>query len=471
MKNPIHLSITLNLADYLQNLAHITVTCQSQHSPHQFQFEALSIDKGLRVLDLQITNPANQPISFTTAANLIHIPASDFHITYTVQTEYAVCVGADMDVELVYPFMNVDEIFLGSGIIAHPSPLRDLETDIQVTLNIENLPSNWNLISNFIGDSISPATLDGFFLYAAPQLALSFHTYNGHHQSVTFRFASQYAKSIPITTQELWQFIDTCLNWMEAHLAPYQQVPEINILILQAPADFQSIAQRPTFATGENVLNGIITYGPDNPSYFQRLFGYTDYKTFLLDGIAHELMHTYTTTSWQGKYKAVLVPTADCPPSHARLLGEALNLYFHRQILYRYMDGSTDRFFTETLTQTLNRQRQRPRKDSLLDLFLFDAHLRGNNSSLLVLLSAMLKQKQQTPTPYESAAWLFDILRDQLGITASNTARDLLLADEIPDYLTLLPLALAQFGFQLTESDSQIQITPHGTATFQFDLT
>ena len=469
MTAPIQLNITINLADFLQNRIHFEIQCLSQLPTHEFQLEALAIDKGLKVLDFQILDLVDQPISFSITDNMIHIPSSNFHMTYAIQTDYAQCIGADMNVELVYPFMNADEIFLGSGIIAHPTPLRDLETDIQATIQIENVPPNWNLLSNFIGDQISPATLDGFFLYAASQLSLDFHTYDGQYQPITFRVATQYGKTIPFTTEELWGFIDGCLDWTETHLASYQQASKINILILQAPNDFQDIAQRPTFATGENFLNGIITYGPSDGRYFQRLFGYSDYKTFVLDGIAHELMHIYTTTSWQGKYKAILVPAANCPPSHARLVGEALNLYFHRQILYGYLDNSMGHFFTETLSQTLNRQRQRPRKDPLLDLFIFDTHLREKGCSLRAVFSAMLKQKQQSPRPYESAAWIFDILHDHLGISVSKIHKDLLLGDDIPDYLALLTPALEKFGYQLKEIDGKFQIEPHGVAVISLE--
>lgn len=471
MNPSIQLDISLNVAGYLQNRVHIEVGCQSGQAENRFRLEALAIDQGLRVVDFQVTDDSNQPIDFEIAGTMIDIAAADFHITYDIESDYGDCVGADVDVELVYPFMNEEEIFLGSGIIAYPWLLQELETDIEARLWIENLPTDWKVLSSFVGEEISPATLDGFFWYAASELVVEEHIYQGREQFIKFGLGVQKEKRIPIRGQELWGFIDGCLDWMETHLAPYRQAEEIHILMLQAPENFQDIAQRPTFATGENVLNGIVTYGPDSSRYFERLFGYSDYKLFLLDGMAHELMHTYTTTAWQGKYKSVLVPTVGCPSNHARLIGEGLNQYFHRQILYGYLDGSTERFFTETLAHTLNRQRQWGQKEVLLDLLVFDAYLREQDCSLMALFGAMIQEKQRDRTAYESGEWMLDVLGETLGIQVSEAYRELLLGNDVPDYVGLMDTALGQFGYELKEQDGEFNITPSGRAQSTFDLT
>ena len=164
-------------------------------------------------------------------------------------------------------------------------------------------------------------------------------------------------------------------------------------LLLQASDNFEQLAHGRSFATGENVLNGIAIYSPTSPAYLQRLFGHGNYVHFLFEGLTHELMHVYTTKAWQGKFKSRLYPAVECPALHARMIGGDLNVYFCLQGLYLFLE-KPEAFLPETVGQALSKYLQTRQRNPLLDLFLFDIALRHNKRTLLQVFGALVEAQQ-----------------------------------------------------------------------------
>lgn len=446
---------TISLRDVANRLLHVVVEGQSVQSPISFMLEALGGIPGIEILNLAVTGQHGQAIECNISETSLTIPAPKFRLTYTLKTDYTDCMGADRDVYLMYPFINSHEIFFGVGSIPVPSPLHEWVDDSQVNFAVVDVPAGWQVYSNLMEGVVEPTKLEGFFIYAADNLEISNHTYVTQSGPLQFQLVVQHGKIIPQTPDEIWNFIDRYMTWVERNVGPYRQAREINLLILQAPDDFEQQTQGRAFATGENVPNGIIVYAPNNPDYLWKLFEHNNYAYFLEEGFAHELMHFYTTSNWAGRAKSVLYPTPDCPPADARLIGEALNQYCFNQFMYRDV---TEQFYNYYLARALNQQQKRGRRNQILDLFLLDTHLRRQGHSVLALFGAMVAEKQRRPSPYANAQFLLDVANDWLGVDISPQIAALVSGNDIPDYPALMGWALTERGYTLIENQGNFFI-------------
>ena len=409
-------------------------------APEPLILEALVVGEGIKVTGITVEDENARPQPLTLQANQLHIPVSSFRLRYTVQSAYRVCVGADRQVYFTYPYGNDEEFFIGAGLLPYPANLPALADDLTVQVTLRHLPPNWQVFSN--GSLDHPAKLDSFFLYSAPDLRPQTHTYTGLGHPLTFHLLAPRGRELPLPFADLTTHLDHTLAWLEKNLAPYQQANDIFVLFLQAAADFATQTHDRAFATGENVYNGIVTYAPDDPPYLQRLFGQSSYAAFLRDGLVHELVHTYTTTAWQGKYKAILFPASDCPPQVQHLLGEALAGYVHRLCLRELANPTSGLAWPEGLHQDVafayEQQKKRGRNHPFLDLHLFDQALRHEGMTLLTLLGEVMRERQLTREPYNGLDFLWRKLEEKWGINLGQRGRDLLLPPSTSDYATIL---------------------------------
>lgn len=430
------LSVTIDCQACQQGIWAIEVIGALTEMPGPLVLEALTVGNGVTVTGVELEDEIARPQPITPHQNQLPLSLSSFRLRYTVQSQYRACVGADRQVYFTYPFANEDEFFIGAGILPYPANLSTLAHELTVQVELINLPGGWQTFSN--GPLNHPAKLDSFFLYAAPDLRPQQHTFAGQGHPITFHLLAPRGRELPLPFTDITTHLDNTLIWLEQNLAPYQQASEIFVLFLQAAADFETQTNRQAFATGENVLNGIVTYAPNDPTYLQRLFGQSDYVAFLRDGLAHELVHTYTTTAWQGKYKAVLFPAPDCPPQVQHLLGEALAGYIHRLYMRQQINPVTGLAFPDGFTQDVafayEQQKKRGRNHPFLDLFLFDRALRQKGMTLLALVGVAMRERQLSREPYLS----LDLLLR--GSEAGERGRDLLLPPTTPDYASLLDL-------------------------------
>jgi len=449
-----NITIETDFLQYLNQTLNFCIHYESDEAHVALTLPALKVKNGVEVEGLTVTGERGQDVPFTIADDTLSIAAASFEVAYAIQTRYAECVGSDKEVDFVYPFVNAEEIFIGSGVIAYPSHIRDLDEKIHAQFRVINLPSDWQMFSNLTPGSISPAVLDTFFVYCAVTQNLSQHVFRGMNGQIVFRLCVQHGKNIPMTPEDLWQYLDTYGHWLEQHLVPMRHLQEIKLLILQAPANFAELANDRSFATGENMVGGIVTYAPADPQYEQRRFKYDTYSDFLYHGLTHEFMHYYTTTVWQGKYKSVLYPAADCPPAHARLIGEYLNIYFHEPYVQRYFLGSDEQFVVETMTRAVHMEQDRQQPHPLLSLFLLDAYLRRMKHSLLALFRCMLERQQSRRRPYDSVAFLFDVAREDLGITLPVAYKEMLLGTRTAEP-AMIEAALRQRGYVLIQTQDK----------------
>ncbi len=441
--NPQSLEIDIQLITFEPLCFLVTVWGTLENGPVVMMLEALTVGNGVMVTDVQVEDEASRPQPFTLSDNQLHIAASPFCLRYTVRSQYRDCVGADRRAYFTYPFANAQEFFMGAGVLPYPVNLAAIAEQLRVAVSVTGLPDDWQLFSNGFLTDPHPAKLDSFFLYAAPVPQPTLHRYQRLGDKVTFQFLVQRGRELPHSLPYICAYLDETLAWLERHLAPYRQAPTIHILFLQAAADFAEQTNNLAFATGENVLNGIITYAPDNPVYLEQLFGQADYATFLLDGLAHELVHTYTTTVWQGRYKAVLYPAPDCPSPVAHLLGEALAGYIHRLYL-RQRDSEHNGsdfppgFIAQDVVFAREQQKKRGRNHPFLDLFLFDQELRPHGCTLLMLVGEIMRERQISRQPYADVDFLLMKLAEKWGLEMGERGRALLLPSMTPDYASAL---------------------------------
>lgn len=361
--------------------------------------------------------------NFTAEANGLSVPIdirdeksftvdSDAPITlrYSLASCYDDCMGASHVSDLIVPFINTHEVFLGTGAIPYPTDLPQIADDLHVDFQIIDVPDGWQVFSSMSTGGAHPAKLDGFFCYCCPQREPENSVYEGKEQRVTFRWLTQHGKSF----DDLPFLIDSArrwLDWLEANLAPYSGLEQIDVLLLRAPADYLAQTEGNTFATGENVLNGIVAYGSDALAELAKL-GYPTYRAFLVSGLLHELLHFYTTAAWSGRYKSILYPVLDCPRSASRMIGEALNLYFSEQFALELLGVPPETFALKIAQGGFFRP--------LAALADFDQALHARGTSLQALFAALLKEKRQERTGYPSLDWLFTVLREEFGIELAN---------------------------------------------------
>jgi len=395
-----------------------------------FRFELLLPRPGIHLNDLKIMDELGNAVEFSSDNGVVTFPGKNVQISYGVTVDYSDCVGVDRDTEFNYPFINDFEIYLSTGLFPFPLELHNIET-ISFGFDVAGLPDGWQVYSSFISGGASPYKLDNFFWYATTDLDQAPFKIMGIDKSVDFVVAVQKNKTVPITKREFLEFIKGAFSWMEENIGPYKQLDQINILILQAPANYMEITNATTFATGENVMNGILAYGPDDPSGYQML-GCGSYREYLLQGLFHEIMHTYTTTAIQGKHKSVLYPSKECPPEHAGLMGESLNLYF----VYRYLGDifGDENYFVTQLESHLARAKRMGRRNGLLDLYLFDKFLVKQGASLLDLFRVLVNIKQSKPGPYASGKILVETAIDHFGIEVPGGVEKKLLGEAVPEY-------------------------------------
>jgi hypothetical protein len=398
------LDITVGLEKYKEGSLSVTAAVSAAEGAHDFTLSALAAGTGLAVRDWSVEGGPGG-----VAGERVTVTGTEFRLAYTVAIPHKVCLGTGKETDLLYPFLNNEEIFFGTGIL--PIPAQPCTASLRLT----GLPPGWGEFSSLTPGGMHAQKLPAFFCYCAPGLAPAGHTWRGREREVAFRVLVQRGKSLPMPEAELFAFFDRYMDRLERDLAPYRRAREINFLILQPPADFEALAGGRTFATGENVLNGIVCYSPKEPDYVEKRFGYASYARFLYEGLAHELLHFYTSMSFDASEKTVLYPAPDCPAYASHLLAEALNLYFCSQYAGELVPEARGSF--EAWLERCSARRSRTgAPQPLLDLRELDGHLHASGSSLLALFRELLLVKLEKPGPYSSAAFLFDTMRGRLGV-------------------------------------------------------
>jgi len=330
-----HLAITVSLQHYLDRRLDFTLVWEHVGAT---TFELAALEHPLvRVQDLT-AEAAGQSIPVRLAGQRLTVAAATpITLCYSVSTPFTDCLGADRQVDLILPFINMNEVFFGTGVIPYPAELPRIADELQVSFRLTELPDGWQAFSSMSTGGAHPAKLDGFFCYGSLGQAPEISTYAGREKHVTLRWLTQHGKAF----DDLPFLIDSArrwLDWLEANLAPYSGLEQIDVLLLRAPHDYRAQTGGNAFATGENVLNGIVAYGPDAPMELAKL-GYPTYRAFLVSGLLHEILHFYTTVAWNGQYKSILYPAPDCPRPDSRMIGETLNLYFSEQFALTLLDA------------------------------------------------------------------------------------------------------------------------------------
>lgn len=400
-----NLDIVVHVEKYTQRLLAVTIDVQAGAGEHCFALQAFVVGNGISLLNWQVTS-AECRLDGTQ----ICITGTNFRIQYDIEVLHEVCLGSSRDVDFLYPFLNPNEVFFGTGLLPVP------QEEAVVTFRLQGLPEGWQEFSSLTPGGMHVDKLSAFFCYCAPQLKPAGHVHQGQKQDVALNLLVQSGKTLPVPAQALFDFFDKYMHWLEESLAPYQRAAQIHFLILQAPPDFAERAQQRTFASGENVLNGIACYAPADTEYLKSYFGYTSYAQCIYEGLAHELLHFYTSAAFEARQKSVLYPSPDCTSYAIRLLGDALNVYFYSQYVSEHVPEARGAFETR-IARAIARQEKTGQRQPLLDLQTLDAYLQENHSSLLALFRAMLVRKLADRTPYESASFLFETMRTQLKIS------------------------------------------------------
>ena len=220
---------------------------------------------------------------------------------------------------------------------------------------------------------------------------------------------------------------------LEESFGGYSGANKVNIMVLQPPANFETIMGEATFATGENMLGGVAVYTPKSPEYIRKYFGHASYPRHIYDGLAHELTHFYSTTAWQGRYKSLLFPSSACPEPHKQLIGEMLTADFHNGISHDQVSGKNSFIASKILAQ-LSAWKAAPRKKPFLDLFLLDLWLRSKKGSLKAATVHLINEYGHQHKPYRTGAALATAAEACCGKPLPPWLRTTLLTPHIPDY-------------------------------------
>lgn len=386
---------------------------------------------GIKVLSLKTARPGKRESLPASSGERIAWPGRDFSLKCSLRIGLTCPAGTDKESELLYPFVNRDEIFLGSGALPYPENLRRLAPGLKTSLRVTGVTAGFRLFSSVGENGICPCQLDSFFMYFSRKQPAR-HAYNGEAGRTQFSLLVQEGKRIPLTRAGLWRHTDMVMRSLERHFAAYKGFRTIRILVLQPPPDFEKLAGGRTFATGENVAGGVLAYGPRSADYLKRRAGYSSYRFFLLDGLAHELTHFYSTAAWQGRYKSLLFPAAGCPPRHKRLLGEVLTAYFHRAIL-RSQRGPAS-FAAGEIRPRVAAWKAQPAKREFLDLLLLDLWLREGGSALKEAFRALIRRYGERHEPYPSARALTRAAEQCRRAALPPWLKAALLTDSCPSY-------------------------------------
>jgi len=394
---------------------------------------ALLAKTGVAVKELKATGLGGKKLRVKVSGDKIFTGAADFTLTYSLKISLKESVGTGLEVELLYPFLNASEIFLGSGTLPFPEQLAALGGGLRAELRLAGLPPGWGVFSSIPEGPVSPGNIDSFYIYCSKGQAPQSHIYKGLSGRTEFALLVQKGKTIPYRPAEIWKITDHAMCALEKSLGPYGGSPRVNILILQPPADFGRIMRGATFATGENLLGGVAAYTPKSPAYIREKFGHGSYAHHLRDGLTHELTHYYFTTAWQGRFKSLLFPSDACPPRHQQLLGESMTGYFHEGIV-RCGSGAKPSFISGKILPLLAAWKAAPRKKPVLDLFLLDQWLRSNGSSLKAAVNLLLEEYGRRHRPYRSANVLTRVAETCARARLPSCLRKSLLTPYVPDY-------------------------------------
>lgn len=399
-----HLDIGVDISKHAQGRIGVRVGVRAGQGEHAFALDVLAAGPGVAVVDWQVAGGEGR-----VEGRQVSVTGAEFVMSYGVEIAHTVCLGSGKDTDLVYPFLNANEAFFGTGLLPIP---REACT---ATFKLTGIPAGWSEFSSLTPGGMHPDKLSAFFCYCAPVAPPAEHVWRGQAQEVTFRILKQRGASLPVQEQALFDFIDGYMSWLEDSLAPYLRAGEINFLVLQAPPDFSALSGGRSFATGENVLNGIACYSPLDEAFLRSYFGFSSYEQYLYEGLGHELMHFYTSAAVEAREKSVLYPAPGCPAYASRMLGEALNNYFYMGYVSRHVPASRGSF-ENWLSRARARGEKTGRRQPFLDLLELDEYLRAKGSSLQALFREMVLSKIDDRSPYESAAFLFETLRSRLRI-------------------------------------------------------
>ncbi len=448
------ITITINLKDYLKNNLIFSVKFDLENKTNKIILNALAVKTGIKINNLVISDNKNNSITYTIKDNFITVNENSFTINYTLNTVFTDCMGFNKRTEFLYPFINQHEFFLGSGSVPYPENMSEISDKLKITTQIINQPDFIKTLSNIKFRSNFLPLIDTFFIYSSNKNIIHKFTFHGQKNTINFQIVIQKNKQIPITADKLFSYINDYCIWLESNLTPLEHVNKINIIILQAINNFTELTRNEAIATAENMLNTIIIYGPDNSEYYKKLFNYSDYAKFIYDAITHELMHSYTTMSWHGKYKSILYPDKKCSNQDARFIGEALNMYFHNYYLENYFSNSNEIFITKIIFDSFINYIKNG-NDSLMRLFLLDFYLKKNNSSLLKLFSELLKHTKQA---YHSLEILFKASKKYLKITIDDKFRKIILNENQADISVIKP-AFEYEGYKISQNNNIFRIS------------
>ena len=195
---------------------------------------------GVKVRGIRAVNGSGKTLRLKISGERIYVPDVSFTLEYSLSVSFRECAGTDKELELLYPFLNNKELFLGSGALAYPEALRMLAPRLEASLRLAGLPPGWRMFSNMAEGPVSPAALDSFFAYFSKRPASS-HSYRGLAGGIEFSLLVAEGKTIPLTRAAVWEFADKAMGALEKNLAPYKGFRRVNILLLQCPADFEKL--------------------------------------------------------------------------------------------------------------------------------------------------------------------------------------------------------------------------------------
>lgn len=380
------------------------ITCEqtwSEFDPKQVRyFSSNAINQDL---DNFIKIKGDEPTLTHSSENYIETKRLTFK--YVIEPKFTKHIGSHRSLSLNMPFSNQNEFFMGDSCILRPfdAKFNELIND-SIELEIIN-ETNLSLFTSIKPGAVDREQLILFFCYLCHARE---NVYSGKNKNLSIQIVQSESASKIISAKELFLDVNSYLNYYVDELGNHKQKELIIFQNIPDP-NFQKLNNGKTFATGENVRNGILIYLPNDGDYLQWLAGHRDYLRELRTGLIHEIGHFYSSKGGDPN-KTILTHDKVCPERDYWIIGENLNGYFTSFIAKSFGVVSSPQDFKTLAMQNAKNYKKRKGYAGCLYFCFVDKILKDEGTSLWVVYKEMIRSQRENPTLYKSIEYFYDCL-------------------------------------------------------------
>lgn len=348
-----------------------------------------------------------------------YLSHSGSSFSYILKPKFNQHIGSYQSLSLNMPFSNEKEFFMGDSCILRPFN-KNFEEDFYGRVEIEILNETDLGLATSLDRESDKDQLLLFFCYLGE---FKKNYYKNFSQDLEIEVVQTPRASRKISARELFNDVDKYHQYYLNELGKHKQK---RLTIFQSMPDdnFQKLGQGKTFATGENVRNGILIYLPDDENYIEWLSGHKSYLRELKYGLLHELGHFYSSKGGDPE-KTLITHSSSCPVRDFWIIGENLNGYFTSIIAKELGLIEDDQGFSSLVKLHSNTYLKRKGYAGCLYFCYVDKILRDVGSSLWDVYKNMIDSQRENPSPYDNIEYFINFCNVECGEIISGRIREL----------------------------------------------